>query len=128
MFFFPVFESLLPKVIMTYQMNGRDGIIRWLTDVRQPRRFTSEVESFQISLKARASVYFSQARILKGLKWQENYYVQPCLLKPKVHVTKSVQYTLKFPVSQIVCETFIACIKVTTRNLWFIVTAHIMWD
>lgn len=59
---------MLPKVIMTYQMNGRDGIIRWLTDVRQPRRFTSEVESFQISLKARASVYFSQARILKGLK------------------------------------------------------------
>lgn len=59
---------MLSKARKTHQMNGRDGIIRWLTDVGQPRRFTSEVESFQISLKARASVYFSQARILQGLK------------------------------------------------------------
>jgi len=39
-----------------------------LADVSQPGRFTSEIESFQISLKARASVYFSQARILKWIK------------------------------------------------------------
>ncbi len=40
-------------------------ILMWLADVAQPRRFTSEVESFQIRLKARASVHVSQARILK---------------------------------------------------------------
>ncbi len=56
---------MLSKGRMTHQMNGRDGILMWLTDVWQPRRFTSEVESFQISLKARASVHVSQARILE---------------------------------------------------------------